>query len=146
MRWLILLSPFLLGACDISGGCEDKVLDAKPDLEGGLIAYRFVRDCGATTDYVTHVAIGRQGESRENAESVFVATAGSDTDTDGDAVWIDMVWTRPHQLSVAYAQKARVFKKLPNALGAMITYRATSRSFMPPPPIKPDTGAGSLSR
>jgi len=128
-----LLFAMLLDGCSLDGGCGNRILEAKADIEGPLIAYRYVRDCGATTDFTTNVAIGRRGESPAEAQVVF--TADSDhgaADMDGDAVWSEMHWIAPHRLSVAYAEKGRVFRTSKQAAGATIEYRATSRAIFIP--------------
>ena len=137
---LAVLLPALGGCLDMK--CEDRILAAKPDLEGSLVAYQFVRNCGATTSYSIHVAIGTAGETPGEAEMVFVADSDHGAaELDGDAPWLEMHWTAPHKLSVAYAEKARVFRQIREAQGARIAYRATHRLtveefYRPiPPPI-----------
>lgn len=123
---LLLLS---VAGCSTEGLCGDEIIETKPDLEGTLVAYHVVRDCGATTDFATHVLIGKRGEDIKHATRVFTADSGHGAaDRAGNSIWMEMGWTRPHHLSVAYAGKARVFLSDPQARGATITYRATVRA------------------
>lgn len=99
-------------------------METKPDLDGALIAYRYVRDCGATTGYATHIAIGRCGEPRKQATIVFIADGDEfGSGTGGDGARSEMRWIAPRQLSITYSEKARLFRREPTALEARVTYR-----------------------
>jgi hypothetical protein len=129
----------LLGGCSLEGGCGDRVIEAKPDFDGNLIAYRYVRNCGATTGFSTNIAIGKRGEKADAAQLIFTADSNHGAaDMQGDAVWVEMRWTRPHRLSVAYAKAARVFRSDAHVQGAAIFYRPSSRSIAieEPPPLE----------
>jgi hypothetical protein len=131
----ILLLFILASGCSIDSGCANTILEAKPDLSGDLIAYRYLRDCGATTDYVSNVAIGRRGESPGEARVIFTADSNhGDADIEGKSIWMEMRWTAPHKLSIAYAEKARVFRAERSFPGAEIVLRATGRNVFPEPP------------
>lgn len=133
MRCFIIASLLLLGGCSFDGGCADTVLEAKPDLEGPLIAWRYVRDCGTTADYSMNIAIGPREGGLAGATRVF--TADSDhglAEMDGKHLWVEMQWTRPHQLSVAHGEGARVFRSAADAAGATIRYRVSTRHVVTP--------------
>jgi hypothetical protein len=133
MRCAILLLLILLGGCSLDSGCGNRILEAKPDLEGPLIAYRYIRDCGATTDFSTNVAIGKRGENPAEAQVVFTVDADHGAaDMEGNAVWSEMHWTAPRRLSVAYSKQARVFRNDAQARGATIQYRAIERPMLLP--------------
>jgi len=95
---------------------------------------------GATTGYVTAILIGHTAESPKAATEVFVADSdhGAADDAGGGAIWTNVVWIAPGKLAIAHASKARVFKHLPSAKGASITYRASdplySRWWIERPP------------
>jgi hypothetical protein len=128
---LLLIALVGCGVADITGGCADELVRMERDREGPLAAFHYIRNCGATTDYVTQVAIGPAGRGLEGATPVFVAVPDADTDTDGHGIWLEMHWTAPHQLSIAHAEKARVFKRVMRMDGARIRYRATTRMTQP---------------
>jgi hypothetical protein len=135
MRWIVASLLMALGGCSPAKpfGCANDLRETKPDMDGQLIAYRYVRVCGATTQDTTQVAIGRRGESPGKAEIVLILAPGAEdgSDMEGKAVWSEMHWTAPHKLSVAYSDKARLVKSGKVALGASIQYRATSRLTLP---------------
>lgn len=133
-RWPALLACApLLGGCSLTGDCSDRVLETQSDLTGDLVAYRYVRNCGATTGYSTQVAIGQRGGTAKDATPIFVADdgGGGADDMDGGAVWTEMRWTKPHHLSIAYSEGARVFRNDAQANGAQIVFRATRRMTLP---------------
>lgn len=134
MRLLPLLLLIPLGSCgvvDITGGCDDELVRMERDPEGPLAAFHYIRNCGATTEYVTQIAVGPASRGLGGATPIFVAVPDADTDTDGHGIWLEMHWTAPHQLSVAHAEKARVFKRVMQMDGARIRYRATARMASP---------------
>ncbi len=57
------------GREDVIGGCGDEQLEGGHDLGHGLTAVAYVRNCGATVDYATHVAI--RGASFSEVVAVF---------------------------------------------------------------------------
>ncbi|WP_448662696.1 hypothetical protein ACG3SL_18890 [Sphingomonas sp. CJ20] len=127
-KWLLLCGvPFLLGGCGTDSTCFSKTLQVARDPGSDRFAATIVRDCGATTDYVTAILVGHRTESPKDATEVFVADSdhGAADDAGGGAIWTNVVWIAPGKLSVARASKARVFKQLPSAKGANITYRAS---------------------
>jgi hypothetical protein len=106
------------------------------DPGSDLVAYVLKRDCGATTDFATNVAIGKRVENLAEALVVFTADAdhGAALQEDGGAIWLRAAWTAPRTLSIAFAEKSRVFKKLESANGAVIRYRASNPAELPPVP------------
>nr|WP_294816489.1 hypothetical protein [uncultured Sphingomonas sp.] len=125
---------FLLAGC--SDTCANEIISRHTDPGSDLVAYVFKRDCGATTDYATNVAIGRRSENPADAAVIFTADAdhGAALQEVGGAIWLRAAWTAPHTLSIAYAEKSRVFTKLGAANGARISYRASSPVALPPAP------------
>ena len=109
--------------------CSSEVLQVARDIGSDRYASTSVRNCGATTDYATVVRVGRASEPQSAAREVFVADSDHGAATSGsrDSIWTNVVWTAPGKLSVAYASKARIFKRLPDAKGASIIYRASDR-------------------
>ncbi|WP_156349122.1 MULTISPECIES: hypothetical protein [unclassified Sphingomonas] len=122
-----------LTGCDIDPLCSSQVLQIARDTGSDRYAATVLRDCGATTDYATVVQVGRAGELQSAARDVFVADSGAASSFAGNAIWTSVVWTRPGQLSVAYATKARVFRREPTAKGAVIRYFESDPIGVPPP-------------
>lgn len=127
-KWLPLCGlPLSLGGCGTDSMCSSKTLQVARDPGSDRFAATIVRDCGATTGYVTAILIGHTAESPKAATEVFVADSdhGAADDAGGGAIWTNVVWNATGKLSVARASKARIFKQLPRAKGISITYRAS---------------------
>jgi hypothetical protein len=119
-----------LGGC--SDVCSNTLISQQADLEGSLVAYLFTRDCGATTDFSTNIAIGRKGAGLSNARTVFTADSDHGAATiEGDTVWTRMSWAAPHRLQVAYDAKARVFRADESMGKARIAYRTSAPLTLP---------------
>lgn len=134
MRSTIALVLSLL-AFGCSDSCSSTLLARHIDPASGLVAYVFVRDCGATTGYATNIAIGRLGEPQSEAQVAF--TADDDhgaAQTEGRALWLRAAWTAPGKLSIAYAEHSRVFRKDASVVGAEIHYRESGPPNLPPVP------------
>jgi hypothetical protein len=125
-----------LSACGMQPQCSSEVLQVARDLGSDRYAATSARNCGATTDYATVVHVGRSSEPQSSASEVFVADSDHGAATDGlqGAIWMNVVWTAPGKLSVAYASKARIFKRLPDAKGASISYKASDPLSLPAAP------------
>ncbi|MCC2975133.1 hypothetical protein LK533_00405 [Sphingomonas sp. PL-96] len=106
------------------------------DLASDRYATTEVRNCGTTTDFVTVVRIGRASQPQTDATEVFVADGnhGTATEGEGGAVWINVIWSAPGKLSVAYASKARIFERKLSAKEASISYKASDPVSLPPVP------------
>ncbi|MET3713302.1 hypothetical protein ABIC65_004032 [Sphingomonas trueperi] len=127
-KWPLLCGVlFLLVGCGADSMCSSKTLQVARDPGSDRFAATIVRDCGATTGYVTAILIGHTAESSKAATEVFVADSdhGAADDAGGGAIWTNVVWIAPGKLAVAHASKAHVSKQLPSATGASITYRAS---------------------
>lgn len=124
-----------LSACSEAPLCSEDVAQVARDPGSDRYATTISRNCGATTDYVTVVRVGRASERQADAEEVFVADSdhGAARDGGGGRIWMEVAWTKSGQLSINYASGARVFKQLSTAKHARISYRATG-PFTPPPP------------
>jgi hypothetical protein len=124
---LLLALPLLgIGGC-ARDACTNTLVARHVDPATTLIAYVLVRDCGATTDYATNVAIGRTGEPQSNAHVAFTADSGHGAaQIDGNAIWLRANWTGPGKLSIAYADRSRVFRKEASFAGAQISYRVSA--------------------
>ena len=134
-KWPLLCGlPFLLGGCGTGSMCSSKALQVARDPGSDRFAATIVRDCGATTGYVTAILVGHAAESPKAATEVFVADSnhGAADDAGSGAIWTNVVWHAPGKLSVARASKARVFKQLSYAKGASITFRASGPLSLPP--------------
>ncbi|MBX3562962.1 MAG: hypothetical protein KF730_00145 [Sphingomonas sp.] len=113
-----------LAGCGNQPLCSSKVLQTARDPGSDRYAVTELRDCGATTGYATIVRVGRSGEPQADATEVFVADSDHGAATaDSNAIWTSLAWLSSGDLSITYASKARIFKKLAGAKGAAIALR-----------------------
>jgi hypothetical protein len=112
--------------------CSSEVKERTRDSDSDLYATTDLRNCGATTDYATVVRVGRISDP-DNLEEVFVADSnhGQATPATGGLIWMSVGWTKRGSLSISYATNARVFRKLPTAKQATISYYATEPYSLP---------------
>ncbi|WP_426097069.1 hypothetical protein, partial [Escherichia coli] len=123
MRIFVSLAVVLaLPACSGAAVCEDKLVEAKPQPHGLLAAFLFVRDCGATADFATHVAVGVRADGLAGATTIFIADSdhGAARVEPNNAIWASVGWLDTDRLSLAYAKDARVFRREQKALGVKI--------------------------
>ena len=132
----LLATVLALAGCSEPPLCSSRATQTAHNPTSGLYAVTEVRNCGATTDYATIVRIGRAGVLDKDAVEVFVVDSnhGEATTGYGGAIWTDVSRGAPGKLQIAFASRARVFKRLPEAQGAVIKYRATDPLTLPPVP------------
>ena len=104
LHGLLVLSVATLGAgCNLPDLCDNVPLSRAPSPDGEMVAWVFVRGCGATT-----------------ANSVQVSVLPASVDLPGDAGNAFIIeqesgvvaeWSAPRQLLVSYDPLAEVFKK-----------------------------------
>ncbi|KQN71657.1 hypothetical protein [Sphingomonas sp. Leaf62] len=132
-RMLILLPVLAVSGCGSAPVCSTEVVHKAYDRGSDRYALVEARDCGATTDIATVVKLGRSSRPADTATEVFIADSdhgATDLQRAGN-IWISVVWPRPGVLSIAYASKARVFRRKPDADGASITYIASDPLTLP---------------
>jgi hypothetical protein len=150
MIWLAVEPPFVqltavrigslfcvglwgLTSCGEEPLCSSEVLQVARDLGSDRYATTAVRNCGVTTGFATVVRVGRASEPQSDATEVFVADSDHGAAVRGErgAIWMNVIWSAPGRLSVAYASKARVFKRKISAEGASIAYKAGDPLSLP---------------
>lgn len=138
IRWtlrtaLCLSCGLVIAGCGFAPECSSQLVHRAYDLRSDRYAVVEQRDCGATTAKATVVRVGRASRPPDAASKVFVA---DDDHSRAPAMEfpnmpVSVVWRRPGELSIAYDSKARVFRRLPTAEGARITYIATDPIAFP---------------
>lgn len=133
---LALSFAVALCGCDPLDPCATELVHKAYDPGSDRYAAVEERDCGATTAKATVVRVGRASRSPDAASEVFVADDdhGRAPAMEFPNMAISVVWRRPGELSIAYDSKARVFRRLPTAEGARITYIATDPIAFPAVP------------
>ncbi len=121
-----MLVAVLLAACHDEPFCSSQVVHVVRETGTDGYAVVEVRNCGATTDFVTTLRVGHARQAQSAAQEVFVADSNHGTAAPGmgDAIWINVAWVDRGRLNVAYASGARVFKMRPSADGVAVSYRA----------------------
>lgn len=124
-----------LAGCGTERACSVRLIEAKQDLAGPLVAFRSVRSCPAKDEVLSIVAIGARNAGIAEATPVFEADSNrGEAEMEGDSVWLEMYWIAPHRLAIAYSDRARVLRSQASTQGASIAYRATHRLTRPPVP------------
>lgn len=106
-----------LSGCDggLFGDCADTVKAEAPSPDGRYVATVFERDCGATTDFSTHVSLREADEPFDPSTQTRVLTVA------GKAA-VDVEWSTEGALSVALPA-AETFTKLETWRDVRIVYK-----------------------
>ncbi len=130
---LALLPASALGGCGSTPLCSTEIVHKAYDRGSDRYALVEARDCGATTDTATVVKVGRSSRPADAATEVFVADSdhGATNLQRAGNIWLSVVWPRPGVLSIAYASKARIFRREPKVDGASINYIASDPLTLP---------------
>ena len=82
----VLGGVLALGGCGLCGS-QDRV--AVPSPDGRHVAYSYLWSCGATTGYVTHVDLGRRGDT--DGVTVYLLKGAHD---------VELRWASPRELHI----------------------------------------------
>jgi len=107
--------------------CGVSLVRRVPSPDGRWEAVLFERDCGATTDFATHVSVLRTGAKLPNKPgNLFIADSdhGRAPLVDGNVINVSIQWAGPDSLVVRYDRKARVFSQEPKVQGISVVYVA----------------------
>ena len=96
--------------------CGDEVVSTLSSPGGQYRAVWIVRNCGATTDYATHVLLERKSLLGWNRESVFVASGEQKLD-------IHWLTNDTLQIDCPSCTPVRVFKKQADWNGISVAYK-----------------------
>ena len=100
-----------------------------PSPDGRWEAVLFERDCGATTDFATHVSLLSAGAKLPNkAGNVFTADSdhGQAPLVAGNVISVSIKWAGRDSLEIRYDRRARVFSREPKVQGISIVYVAVA--------------------
>lgn len=114
----LILIALLTSGC--SSACENQVVDRITSPDNNKVLYIFERDCGATTDFVTHVAVLARSAAfdSDTVGNVFVA----DSNRGKVKFTVRAKWISPSAIEIAYPSGSRVYKKITDANGIQIAY------------------------
>jgi len=119
---LALLVPALQGCSSFF--CGDEVTGRAISPDGKWLAAVLVRNCGATTDFVTHVTIVEAKDEPDDSGDVLVAEAGGAPQAPKGGPEIRLRWLGPDRLLVGYDARAEVFLQVVRRRGLTIDYRS----------------------
>ena len=104
--------------------CSDKIISENLSPDRKVKAVIFSRDCGATTGFITHLAIVPIHESTKSATSVFVADTNRGMAKAGPGGGPEFLvkWESDSSLLVAYSSKARVAEQKLKFRGVTVKY------------------------
>jgi hypothetical protein len=121
----LLASVFLttlVGCSNLTGDCADQVTQESQSPDGRWAATSYVRDCGATTSYATHIIV-------RDAATPFRAWRHGGPPDQGlvyvqeQRPLVDLRWTGPHDLVIHLAaDSGRVHKRLSSWHNISIAY------------------------
>lgn len=104
-RFVLLTIGFVVIGCDASlFGCDDAVISEVVSPDGRYVATVLERDCGATTDYSTMVALRDAAQPIEEAKQTPVLVIES-------RVMIDLQWGADRKLLIVFPP-SETFAKL----------------------------------
>ncbi len=117
----VAFMPLLwLGDLDLSSGlCGEDLVERVYSTTKTYYAATYVRNCGATTGFVSHVNIHRS-KTRVHANKVGVIDDGEVLVVAGEP-YLEIKWTGPRSLEIR-VESTKVFKKLPSFDGVRILY------------------------
>jgi len=109
--------------------CGVSLVSRVPSPDGRWEAVLFERDCGATTDFATHVSLLSAGAKLPNKPgNVFTADSdhGQAPLVAGNVINVSIKWAGRDSLEVRYDRRARVFSQEPKVQGVSIVYVAVA--------------------
>jgi hypothetical protein len=128
--------------------CGDHATQRAVSPDGERVAVSFVRNCGATTDFSTHVTLANAGEKADDSDAIFIAAAGSAPRTAEGGPRAELRWLGPERLLIRYDQGAYVAFQAVRARGLEIDYEVAGapRPAAPPKPAASSSSAGRKAR
>jgi hypothetical protein len=110
----VLVSMLIVSAeaCGDSG-CGNTVVSDIPSPDSRRHLVVFTRDCGATTDFSTHVSVLTSARTARGGGNVFVADAnhGRAVTDSARGPWVAARWLDARTIEIRYDAAARVFKQ-----------------------------------
>lgn len=116
----ILINSLLKASC----GNKKYIEKLSPNKDKKAIVFEY--DCGATTDFSTHISILNSDEILEKTESgnLFVADSNhGESNMNGEIIDLNINWLDNQTLIIDYDKKARVFKNKKTKSGINIIYK-----------------------
>jgi len=105
--------------------CENDVVARRSSPDGSRDALLYLRDCGATTGFSTHISVLRSGDRPSGGGNTFRADDGHGIARAGEwgGPWTEMEWLAPDHLLVRYSAGSRIFEQDAEVSGVTVSYR-----------------------
>jgi hypothetical protein len=114
IRCLLIAIALLSPGCSLTGECENSAIRSSVSPDGTLNAWVFVRNCGATTPYSTHVSVlSASADSPKDAGNTFVIQ---------ERPAVSVEWASPSELAVTFPRHGKVFHQEPAVSGITVSY------------------------
>lgn len=98
---IVIFPSILVGCQQQSSLCENKIINSITSPQNNYTAYKFIRDCGATTKASYQLSILNSGQEFGNQiGNVFVSYGP-----------FDVQWVNPKEIVIKYDNSSEVFKK-----------------------------------
>lgn len=116
-----LVNPFLKSECG-----NKKYLEIySPNKKQKAVVFEY--DCGATTDFATHISVLDGDDILEKTDSgnLFIADSNyGEANMNGEIIDIKVNWKSNNTLIIDYDKRARIFKNKPSKSGVNIIYKS----------------------
>lgn len=127
---LLLILFGVLGAAGCGAGpdpCERTEVNRVAAPTGDRTAVVFVKNCGATSGYSTHVSLVGPGEAIGNANEIFSADGDDGAVPLGpdNALALRLTWPAADRLVIEFPAGTRTFTQRPERGPIKIDYRAS---------------------
>lgn len=123
---IIAILGFFVNSFLKSGCGNKKYLEVySPNKEQKAVVFEY--DCGATTDFSTHISIINGNENLEKTDSgnLFVADSNhGEANMIGEIIDVKLIWKNNDTLIIDYDKRARVFKNKLSKSGVDIIYKS----------------------
>lgn len=134
-KWSILIAIILSVSAGgvyvnnfLSSGCGYEIVESQVSKNSEYVANVVVKNCGATTDYVTQVSIDQKITDSDNYKSkqiILIADSDhglSERNPLGGPI-VKVRWTGPNNLLIEYSKKTRTFVKFAKYKDIIIDYK-----------------------
>jgi hypothetical protein len=109
-----------LSTTSCSSACGNQVIEQISSPDKTKTLYIFDRDCGATTDFVIHLAI--LDNSRKFGDGTVGNVFIADSNRGKVTLKVQTKWSSPSTIEIGYPSGSRVYKRKADVGGVRISY------------------------
>ncbi len=121
--WVMLFLGLSISASGCIS-CGNTLYYTNQSKDGSRTIFVYVKNCGATTPFVTHISLLRgDREIKNDGGNLFTAAGDQEAALSGlGAMAFEIIWKDNDHVIIRYDAKARVFKKIEELDGLRIQY------------------------